>query len=240
MQLAGAQVAAQDTPKPSDGEGIETTSSVEVKGIRDPEWKSYKSMLSGMDVFDSKHELAPNAELRFILLPRRPDVVMQGLALTLDGGDTSIPIPLAEDNTFVLPRLAGAKNSELELYLNRKAKSVRWFPHVRTRLLLPTQRRLGDLRLECEVLWGVDKNTLPFFARNSIRALGGPCNFSKFKISFQEPRKLVSATLVSGDRRLSLPVSNNGESFIPPLHDKAWNDDSLIDLVFETAASAGQ
>jgi hypothetical protein len=214
----------------------QAVTAVHVAGMRDPAWKPYRYMLNGVAAFEEKHALAPTAPLRFVLQRWRPDVSMEGLSLTLSAENVDIPIPLAADNTFVLPVDEQAKNAGAELQLNRKMGSVHWFPYIRSAGLKPGQRRLGDLRLECETIWAIDYETIPFAARNMIRAFGGPCGWSKGRFSFHEAQPIVSATLVSGERRLALPVSASAYEYTPPLHDKSWNDESVVELAFAPAA----
>lgn len=60
-----------------------TSSVINVKGVRDPDWKPYSAMVKGVRRFEEKHDLAPAAELRFILVPRRSGVDMNALQLRL-------------------------------------------------------------------------------------------------------------------------------------------------------------
>ena len=234
LQLVAGTAMADEAVAATTAEETVRLHDVQVEGMRDPDWKSYKAMLQGLAAFDAKHQLAPTATLRFILSPRRPDVPMQGISLRLESAESAVPVDIAPDYTFSLPVSEAAQQANAELVLNRKVKTVRWFPHIRSAALAPNQRRLGDLRLECEVLWAIDYDTIPFLIRNMIRALGGPCHMSKGKFSFSAPAKLISATLVAGERRAPLEVS--GYQFTPPLHEKSWADDSLIELVFATGS----
>lgn len=235
LQLVASAAMADEAVAATSTEEAVRLHDVQVEGMRDPDWKSYKAMLQGVAAFDAKHQLAPTAALRFILSPRRPDVPMQGIRLRLESAESAVPVEIAPDYTFSLPVSEAAQQANAELVLNRKAKTVRWFPHIRSAALAPNQRRLGDLRLECEVIWAIDYDTIPFLMRNTVRALGGPCHMSKGKFSFRAPERLISATLVAGERRAPLEVS--AYQFTPPLHDKSWADDSLIELVF--AAGTG-
>ena len=235
LQLVAGAAMADEAVAATTAEETVRLHDVQVEGMRDPDWKSYKAMLQGVAAFDAKHQLAPTATLRFILSPRRPDVPMQGISLRLESAESAVPVDIAPDYTFSLPVSEAAQQANAELVLNRKVKTVRWFPHVRSAGLAPNQRRLGDLRLECEVIWAIDYDTIPFLMRNMIRALGGPCHMSKGKFSFRAPERLISATLVAGERRAALEVS--AYQFTPPLHDQSWADDSLIELVF--AAGTG-
>lgn len=212
---------------------------VTVRGIRDPDWKPYSSMLKGVRRFEEKHDLAPDAELRFILVPRRPGVDMNALQLSLQSDETSLDIALQQGSIFTLPVEPGLAKEKAELTLNRKAGSVTWLPHVRSPATTDTIRRLGDLRLACEVHWAIDKETLPFAARTSISALGGPCNFvsQKGTYSFSEPRRIVRATISFGGKTESVPVK--GHSFTPPLREERWSDDSVIELQFAEDPPAG-
>src|SRR5476651_1586270 len=95
--------AYADTPEPIAVPEQDVTSLVSVKGIRDPDWKPYSAMLKGVKRFEEKHDLAPTAELRFILESRRPDVDMNALQLKLESDEAGSAIPLGEGNIFTLP-----------------------------------------------------------------------------------------------------------------------------------------
>lgn len=212
---------------------LEPAPTVEIKGIRDPDWKPYSAMLKGVEKFKDKHALAPNAELKFILMPRRPDVDMQGLQLKLEDGENSVAIPLNEMKVFTLPVDPSLLKSKAELTLNRKARLVRWLPYIRSAATTDTTRRLGDLRLTCEVHWAIDKEVMPLAARAVIGSLGGACNSftKKISYSFEEAKRIVSATITYKGKREPIPVK--GDTFTPPLSDEDWGDDSLIELEFE-------
>lgn len=229
-----ASVQAQaDNPQPTAPSGDEATSSVNIKGIRDPDWKPYSAMLKGVHRFTEKHALAPDAKLRFILQPRRAEVDMNALQLRLESDAASAAIPLEEKNIFTLPAPQNTLDARADLTLNRKAGSVRWLPYIRSATATDTSRRLGDLRLTCEVHWAIDKDTLPFAMRTTLSALGGPCNFvsQKGTYSFTEPQRITAATISLNGKTAPVPFS--GFSFTPPLREKEWSDDSVIELVFE-------
>lgn len=176
--LYGAAVQARaDTAPAKEPSALDAAASVDVKGMRDPDWKPYSAMLKGVKRYEEKHALAPGAQLRFILQPRHADVDMHAIALRLESDEAGMPIPLGERNIFSLPVELGPLYEKAELTLNRKAGSVRWLPYVRSAATSDTIRRLGDLRLTCEVHWAIDKETLPFAMRTAMGALGGPCNF---------------------------------------------------------------
>ena len=237
--LYGATLQAYaDTDHATEPSGQDAAASVNVKGIRDPDWKPYSAMLKGVKRFEEKHGLAPGAELRFILEPRRADVDMHAIALRLESDEAGMAIPLGERNIFTLPVEQGPLYDKAELTVNRKAGSVRWIPYVRSTATSDTIRRLGDLRLACEVHWAIDKETLPFAMRTAMSAMGGPCNFVSHKgtYSFAEARRITAATI--SDKGKSAPVPFSGASFTPPLREQDWSDDSVVELTFDNNQTA--
>ena len=121
------------------------------KATADPVEKSYRRMVRGMDLFERRRALSPQGELRFKLLPRKPGVSLDRLELLVLGKTVETPIPVAPDRTFVLQRDPKALDENAMVTPDRKALTMTWRAEVRTPGLAPNTRRLGDLRLECQV-----------------------------------------------------------------------------------------
>ena len=230
---------------------------VEVRALRDPVAKSYRKIVQGMDVFEQRRSFAPDAPLRFKLLPRSRDTNMQGITLDVVGESLSIPVDVAADNTFALDRLPQALEQDAVVTPNRTAGSMTWRTDIRTPGLPPDTRRLGDLRLECLV--GMEADLVSDFRTflGHIAKLLRPrdyCNQREVHYLFFTERPLFSVTLVAGSRREVLPVDQlyagitrnpmtAGElqycdcevlidrTYYAPLGDPSWPDDTL--LVFE-------
>lgn len=212
---------------------------VEISSAKNPDWKSYRVMLKGLDAFEKHYVHAPQASPQFILKPRRLDVSLAGLSLRLVSDESSRSIPLASDGSFVLPRDEQAASQNAELMINRKKEMFRWWPLVQTPGVATNYRRLGDLRLECEMFWAIHYDDLPFVARNFVRALGGPCQTRKVILSFPaEWMGLQAATLVQGERRLNLVVDKDKSMYSITLYNPDFSDDALIELRFENDTEA--
>ncbi len=193
-------------------------------------------MRRAIDAFTQHHELAPKTELLFKVKARR-NHSLDGVTLNVVGKDSGVPVPIAEDGTFtVVHKQLEDKNAEL--VWNRKKESISFGPFIRTNKLMPNLRRLGDLRLECEVQWALFQDDFPFLKRNILRLAGGPCHSSYIAIFNGAEGKLTSATLISGERQQELRMGRDGSSFNPPLHDKSWSDDAVIKLQYATADTA--
>ncbi len=100
--------------------------------MRDPVAKSYRNIIRGIEVFERRRDLAPNASLRFKLLPRDPDTDMEGIALRIVGETVAVPIPVAADNTFAIPRHPRALEEDAIVVPNRRAGSMIWRTDIRT------------------------------------------------------------------------------------------------------------
>jgi hypothetical protein len=233
--LALSLLACGALPAHADDGQEDRTSVVNVSSVRDPELKSYRTLMKSYGVVEQFRALAPGADFRFVLLPP-PGSVAKDLSLRIADGENSVHVPVAPDNTFELPRLPAFDKADAELLLNVKKGGARWRPQVRTPGLAPDMRRLGDLRLECQIRWAVEYEELPFMRRNLFRALGGPCTSARVLTHFISPRQLASATLVDGERKKNLWVENGGYTFIPPLHDTSFGNDALVQLVYKDAA----
>lgn len=226
-----APAFAQDAMPPDAPAGAEK---VEVSSIKDPELLPYRRMLRGLDAWEQKRALAPQADLRFELWTGdgKP-AATEGLQLRIAGDTVDIALPLDADGTFVLPRSQAAFDDRADLVSNRKKGEIRWRPRVRTPGVPENARRLGDLRLECEVGVAVRKEDIPLLYRAGAAAAGGLCRVPMVAYPYRAPRRLASATVVSGAHKAALPLYLGGAAYMAPLRDKSWDDDALV--VYEFA-----
>ena len=227
-----ASVPALAAPSNDDG------GKVLVNGTRNPELKPYRVMSAGLDAFDKYHALAPAApDVRFKLRPvgGDPTVDMNGLTLRIAGNTTSIPLPLSEDHMFSLPRSSAATDEDADLVLNKKKGSYRWQPMIQSAGVPPGMRRLGDLRLECQVGVAVAKREMSFMERAFVATLLGStewCSSGKLNWGVATTRPVRSATLILGPRRVTFPVSDDRMGYTALTGDVTFPDDALIDIQF--------
>lgn len=224
---------------------------VEVPGaVDDRDEKSYRDILAGMDVFDKGRDLAPGASLRFRVWPRQAGVSMDGLVLQIAGDRTNIPVPLAADQTFVVPRHADAVDDNAVVKFNRKAKSLAWRADIRSPGVPPNARRLGDLLLECKVAMAGDLLAYVHHPINvMVTKLENACRTIPLNMFFFADRPVFSITLVDGERRAVMPAAMLHGPTAPlmpgqedwtflrervfmvkfkSLYDKGWSDDTLL------------
>lgn len=221
---------------------------VEVPGVKNPDMRSYRNVVAGLDAFQEYHALAPAVpELRFRLSAgRMSDQLTAGepLSLRIAGEGDPIPVPVTADGTFTLPRVQSAIDDDADLILNRKKGALRGRPDIHTPGLPDNVRRLGDLRLECQVAVAIGKKEiglLKTLAVNTLVLTTDWCGMStvmKEKVKFWWPsRRIVEAAeIVDGERRETIETKDF--SYLTPLADKAWSNDARIELRYAPEPTA--
>jgi hypothetical protein len=216
---------------------------VVVDGTRHPELKPYRVMSAGLDAFDEYRKLAPAAALKFRLLqngaaygePQKWD----GVTLRVAGDQLSIPLPIEADGTFTLPRSQAAYDEDADLALNRKKSTISFYTKVLTPGLPENVRRLGDLRLQCEVTIAIGKKELNFAQRafyNTVLFGGDWCTSRKATFGLLLDDWPIQATLVDKDKRKTLRTA--GYRIVTPIQDSSLSDDALITFEYWSQASA--
>jgi hypothetical protein len=187
--------------------------SITVEALRNPVDKSYRKMLRGMELFEELRAMAPNATLRYKLLPRKPNTNMDEIEVSIDADSFSIPVAIAADRTFTLERNPKALAENASVTSNRKSLSMTWRAEIRTPGLPPDTRRLGDLRLECHVgmeadlVSNVREIRSSFFSPPTNQRLRerGYCDRTNARYLYFAERPLLGVALVHGARREALP-----------------------------------
>jgi hypothetical protein len=237
---------------PGAGAQDEDVRTVPVNDVKNPEMKSYRAVVKGLDMFDSEHALAPAVpELRFRIRTNAgnskcigqcagasdglPDAGDQGFALRIAGDNASITVPVSPDGVFTVPRSEAAYDDKADLILNRKKGSYRISADVRTPGLPDNVRRLGDLRLECKVQLAIVKEEIPFWVialANTVVLSSDWCMATfkgeSAKFAYATDRDLLNATLTHGDR--SQKLEGGKRRYSVPLGDRSWPDDALVQL----------
>jgi hypothetical protein len=227
---------------------------VRINGVRNPEVHAYRAIVAGLDTFDAQHALAPGVpQLLFqartrsgrlldaALLEGRPAFegkpATEALSARLSGdGNYSLALALDEQGRFQVPRSQPAWDADAELRLSRKHSEVRVWPSVRSPGLAANQRRLGDIRLECQVFVAIAKKEAPLhivLLGNAVMLGSDWCAFMKDKEhtwGVSMPGPLGAAVLREGQRSTALRVK--GSRFEVPIGDTSWSNDAIVEVAF--------
>lgn len=233
--------------------------SVTVHTLAKPVDKSYRKMVKGMELFEKMHAMAPLASLRFRLLPRERGLDMNGVTVRVVGDTKSYQVPIAADQSFTLDREQWALDEDASVITNHRVDSMTWRTDIRTPGLPPNTRRLGDLRLECQV--GREANLLspkPLLidaAAKVIFSMIDICDGIETRYLLFADRPIFSVKMIFGTRTKTIDfddlyagISYHGVSklamsycdcqaildrtYYLPLGDHSWPDDTLIEFDF--------
>lgn len=230
---------------------------IEIRALRNPVDKSYRKMVKGMALFQQRHAMAPQATLRYKLLPRKPGTDIDDIRLHVIGRSVDLPVKVAADHTFTLERSQKALDEDALVRSERRAQTMTWRAEIRTPGLPPDTRRLGDLRLECQV--GMEAGLVSHYPLGLETLLAWMldtpdfCNKAYTPYLFFADQPLFGVTLTAGERKERLSVGNlyagiaqgrTKKSDLPycdcealldraytlPLGDRSWPDDTLVTL----------
>jgi hypothetical protein len=160
-----------------------------------------------------------------------PTAPAVSLVLRTDAKD--IAVPVATDGKFDLPTTAQVGGKDGYLVANRAARTVGVEPTVRSTADTDTAIRLGDLRLQCEVSWAIEKQNVPKSVRSFFFLGGGMCHSSKIAVNyFHGKHQLAAAMLSDKGKRIPLKILRDGVTYWVPLGDTSWPDDADVTLIF--------
>lgn len=220
----------------------DSIATVVVASVRNPALKPYRIMSAGLDAFDEFRHLAPNAVLKFEL--DKPELAgasktdWNRVTLRIAGDTLSLPVPIASDGTFTLPRSQQAYDEGADLVTNQKKGAVAFAPRVYTPGLPEYTRRLGDFRLECQVLMAIGKKELGLGQRMMFTTMFGTsdwCSAKRAQIASVRPEWPIRITQINGAQRREIPAQ--GHRFFAPIQDKSLSDDTLYEFEFWSKAT---
>lgn len=154
-----AAALAQSAPLPAQDGGHDE---IVVEGLRKHFKLSARALRAAQSAFDDdRAKYAPQATLTFYV-ERRGNAPDQGpIKLSLTDGRTRIPIQVAADNGFILPAMP---TGDWWIEANRAPRQIRISPLVLSPHFTRSEYRLGDARLQCRVIWAMDKASVSILA----------------------------------------------------------------------------
>jgi len=222
-----APPAAARAPAP---EAAVEDQAISVVGFKNPYRLTVKQLRDAARAYRKGRPVyAPASILYFEVKPARPGESLDGVTLTLRSADRAIPVPLDSANRFVLPELG---SDDWQLVANRSRAGLVVRPVVMSPGTSEDDRMLGDMRLQCEVHWAIEKRHMSVFARGAFAAAGG-CQSSSFAIYARSDRAIAHASVTAGPVSRPVQVLRDGYLFRAPLHDKKLPNSARVRFSFQ-------
>jgi hypothetical protein len=215
-------VPAHATP-PSSEEAVDKE--ITVIGLIDKHEFSAKALRSIQAAYAKYRHSAPQAPLRF----RVEDASKSDgpPRFWLSTGDDIVDLPISADGMVDLSNMVITKDTKLSS--NRTKGRLRLWPEILSPNTSPNARRLGDLRLECRILWAVIKDEIPLPIKVTFAWVGNPCASKTIPINFPAPFTLSRAAVEYEGKTQSVPISKSG-GYRPPIYDKKLPNDAVVRL----------
>ena len=218
-----AQLAAQEPP-PADN--------VVVHGGR-PFRIEARTLRVARETFDKGlPTYAPGAVLMFELRRVGEGAIPADLTLELVAGTRAIPLPIDARGRFSLPPLPPGRWQVLG---NRPLRGLTVRPLVLSPAAPEPSRRLGDLRLQCRVMWSMIKAEASVLMMPLIAAAdaAGPCSTRRVGIYLQVPRPIVTAEWRDGARVVPAEITPQRRAHRAPIYDRTLSNDARVHLTLE-------
>ena len=228
LSLAIFTANAQDDNKENNPNRVEVSSQ---KGL---ELKSYAQMQKGLKAYAEYKALAPNSELFFILIPKSKNLGLDGITMRLASDESSIAIPIDTKGKFQLPDITLQRDDEYDLILNKPKGQFYFKPYVKSENLADNVKRLGDLRLECQVRWAVEKQdvSIIFLTHVKLFASGNPCTSRAVKVYYFAPPGVKKVVLTAPQSTIEKEIDSDGQYYLP-IWDSSITDDALVQYEME-------
>ncbi|MDE2441361.1 MAG: hypothetical protein KGP14_10075 [Betaproteobacteria bacterium] len=221
---APAQPQAMAQPKP-DAAQADAEPEIIVTGFSKPFKLTGKQLVRAQQAFVAKRsEFAPDSQLYFRVASQDGSSI-EGLDLYLKNGDEIIDLPLDSQSRFIVPALS---NKDWTLYANRGRKALSVTPSILSPGTSDLNRRLGDLRLQCNVYWAMLSPETSIFARALFSSAGG-CKSGKFGYYVNTERAIASGSVSNGGT--SIPIRLWGDHrYAAPIGEKRMPNDARVVL----------
>lgn len=184
---------------------------------------------SAVRVFNKfRPNLAPQASLQFKVAPREGKQ-LKSPEFWLERKDERIDLPLDAGMRFSVPQ-DRILQSGWKLRSNQ-ARSLTVSPVIMSPGSTKDNRRFGDMRLQCRVMWEL----MPEVS-GPLRIMGdaiGVCSSNKVAM-IHKAEKPISAVRVTdnGKPDIDLPIESDGQSFRVPFHDKKIANEARFRLTY--------
>lgn len=196
-----------------------------VTGFNKPYKLDGKQLATAARVFTKYRPVyAPQGRLLFEVR-RKSGADLKGLRLSLRSKTSDMPLVLDAQSRFVLPAVV---DKNWQLVANRGSGSLKIYPIVLSPGTSASDRRLGDMRLQCEVMWSAFvRPELPLLMRGAAAAFNA-CRRSDFAF-FQDVEQPIKAASITADSAVTpVRLGSNGSSFRYPGYDKRLPNDARV------------
>lgn len=209
----------------------ETEQEIVVIGLKDPftlKSKQVNEMLAAF--YDKRATYAPRARL-FVELKDLGDGLSEDTRFVLRGKGQEHVLPIDESKRIYFPDTKPI-GGPFELASNVSKTRVGVALWVMSPGTKADSRTIGDLRLQCEVMWAAAKSTVSPIVRSMFGAAGA-CKSKRIAFYFRSAKPLSSGTVTTAGKSIPIQVGANHLAYRAPIWDKSVPNSATVKLVFD-------
>lgn len=223
---AALAIGLASLPAAACAQDVNEFQEVEVVGLRDPFRLTANEVAAGLAVLRRERpSLAPQGTAYLEIGDATSATDSKRLRLKLVPADGGEPITVSSDaeGRFALPDVPAGYT----LFTNRRNASARPMIAVYSPGTSPRDRRVGDLRLECDVWWAMIRGRVNF----AVRAmLGNPCTSKRFAKYNDADGAIAQAVVVWSTAARPVELSRNRRRYRSPVFDRSLPADARVQI----------
>lgn len=202
---------------------------VVVTGLRNPAGVTAKQLRAMLEAYNkNRARYAPQSTF-YVTYDEASGADATLPAIKLVGRAATRVLPLDGNNQrVVLPTNLNAKD-DYRLVTDRSRKALKVSLLIASPGTSIEDRSIGDLRLQCEVMWAAVKQETSFLLRAAFGAAGA-CKSSRINFYFGSPRVLDRAVLVHAGREVPLRIASDKRGYRAPIYDKTVPSSARVRL----------
>ncbi len=170
-------------------------------------------------------DFAPDARLAFHVRPA-PDLVIADLRLSIIADGITVPLTLDAEGLAILP--FSLADTTWALRIEGASGRVGLRPVVMSPDTSLANRRIGDLRVQCRLLFAMAGDAMAAATLDAFNQMGG-CAGQLFEFNVRSDRPIARATI---DGSTPLDLVRNGEAVRVPISDPLIGNDARLQLTY--------
>jgi hypothetical protein len=216
---------------------IEEEAAIQVEGQSKPKRASVNQFREAQAAFQKlRPSLAPAASLMYEIRTANKSGVTEAnigsVRLSLLSNGDRIPIEIDGQHRFVMPDLRSL-TGDYRLFANVGKKPIYIAPRIFSPGTSETERRLGDIRLECQTGWAYYKSEISIMWRAGFGLIGG-CGSKKIALYYRLPRPVARVTVSDRGKSVALVLSPRfPNAYRAPIYDKSLSNEARISIAYK-------
>jgi hypothetical protein len=159
--------------------------------------------------------------------PTKQSATYGPLHIWIANADSREDVGIGNDGSLIFPASAYVKGAKI--LVNRPSSIFQISPEIMSPGTVAFRRRLGDLRLQCQVNWAILRGQTSAAIKTVFSLAGGVCKSRKLSYNGYTASPISSAMVLDGGTKTALRLFSN-HYYQAPLADKTLSNEAVVAL----------